>query len=482
MVRRFFSVFRRLQWKLAFSYMVTTVVVLTLLLGLAMFFSSQMIFSMPQYGNLILVALQSDVRQLAPALAVQPPDVLVLQRWMELLMSDAGLQIGVSNPGEGVAFAGFVGADSFGLITDRNGQVLVSSRPEANLDADAQRIWNNALRGEEEENRLVFLKETQVMVAVPVLDAEKQVVGAVLVEVQRPSTWEVLGVVAQASLSSALFFGALAGAIGILFGLLVARGLTRRLRSMTHITAAWGQGDFSVRIEDRSGDEIGLLATDLNRMADDWQALMQTRQELAMLEERNRLARDLHDSVKQEVFAISMNLGAAQSLWEQDPLEARRQVDAAAGLARQSRQELTGLIQTLRPVQLKERGLLQGLVEFVGEWERSQGIHVLLRLPTALSLSAEAEQALFRVVQEAFANVARHSHASAISLELRLEEGGLRLLISDNGCGFDVQQVRHGLGLPSMQERIQALGGTLCVESDAAGTRLNGWVPMAVRQ
>ncbi len=482
MVRRFFSVFRRLQWKLAFSYMVTTVVVLTLLLGLAMFFSSQMIFSMPQYGNLILVALQSDVRQLAPALAVQPPDVLVLQRWMELLMSDAGLQIGVSNPGEGVAFAGFVGADSFGLITDRNGQVLVSSRPEANLDADAQRILNNALRGEEEENRLVFLKETQVMVAVPVLDAEKQVVGAVLVEVQRPSTWEVLGVVAQASLSSALFFGALAGAIGILFGLLVARGLTRRLRSMTHITAAWGQGDFSVRIEDRSGDEIGLLATDLNRMADDWQALMQTRQELAMLEERNRLARDLHDSVKQEVFAISMNLGAAQSLWEQDPLEARRQVDAAAGLARQSRQELTGLIQTLRPVQLKERGLLQGLVEFVGEWERSQGIHVLLRLPTALSLSAEAEQALFRVVQEAFANVARHSHASAISLELRLEEGGLRLLISDNGCGFDVQQVRHGLGLPSMQERIQALGGTLCVESDAAGTRLNGWVPMAVRQ
>ena len=386
MVRRFFSVFRRLQWKLAFSYMVTTVVVLTLLLGLAMFFSSQMIFSMPQYGNLILVALQSDVRQLAPALAVQPPDVLVLQRWMELLMSDAGLQIGVSNPGEGVAFAGFVGADSFGLITDRNGQVLVSSRPEANLDADAQRILNNALRGEEEENRLVFLKETQVMVAVPVLDAEKQVVGAVLVEVQRPSTWEVLGVVAQASLSSALFFGALAGAIGILFGLLVARGLTRRLRSMTHITAAWGQGDFSVRIEDRSGDEIGLLATDLNRMADDWQALMQTRQELAMLEERNRLARDLHDSVKQEVFAISMNLGAAQSLWEQDPLEARRQVDAAAGLARQSRQELTGLIQTLRPVQLKERGLLQGLVEFVGEWERSQGIHVLLRLPTALSL------------------------------------------------------------------------------------------------
>ncbi len=197
-----------------------------------------------------------------------------------------------------------------------------------------------------------------------------------------------------------------------------------------------------------------------------------------MLEERNRLARDLHDSVKQEVFAISMNLGAAQTLWDQDPQAARQQVDAAAGLARQSRQELTGLIQTLRPVQLKERNLLQGLHEFLSDWERSQGIHVLLKLPDALSLPAEAEQAIFRVVQEAFANVARHSHASAVSLELRLEPGGLRLLISDNGKGFDVQGVRYGLGLPSMRERLQALGGTLRIESDAAGTRLEGWLPL----
>ena len=478
MVRRLLSPFRRLQWKLAFSYMITTVAVLTLLLAILMFFSTQMIFSLPQYGALILKALQEDVQQLAPALSAQPPDRAALQDWLDQAYQGEGLQIGASRPDSGISFGGFVGSDSLGLITDRKGQVLVSTTPAVALDETEQALLTNALSGAAEEADLLRLQTSAITVAAPVFDEHHQVVGAVLISAHRPSTWEVVQVVAQASLSSALFLGVLAGLIGIVFGLLVARGLTQRLRAITRVTTAWGSGDFSVRIQDRSGDEIGMLAADLNRMADDWQTLMQTRQELASLEERNRLARDLHDSVKQEVFAISMNLGAAQTLWDQDPQAARQQVDAAAGLARQSRQELTGLIQTLRPVQLKERNLLQGLHEFLSDWERSQGIHVLLKLPDALSLPAEVEQALFRVVQEAFANVARHSHASAVSLELRLEAGGLRLLISDNGKGFDVQGVQHGLGLPSMRERLQALGGTLRIESDAAGTRLEGWLPL----
>jgi signal transduction histidine kinase len=482
MVRRFFSIFRRLQWKLAFSYMATTVVVLTLLLGMAMFFSTQMLFGLPQYGSVLLAALQEDVKQISPALSAQPPDRATLQAWLDQIYHNRGLQIGASNPDEGPDFAGLVGAGSWVLITDRQGQVLAKTvTSAAELDEEEQLVLSNALRGAMEEADLLRSQSDEITLAVPVFDGNQQVVGAVLISVRRPNTMEVLGVVAQASLSGAMFFAVLAGLIGILFGLLVARGLTRRLYAITRVTASWGSGDFSARIEDRSGDEIGMLAADLNRMADDWQALMQTRQELAMLEERNRLARDLHDSVKQEVFAISMNLGAAQTLWNQDPQAARQQVDAAAALARHSRQELTGLIQTLRPAQLKERDLLQGLREFLAEWERSRGIRVLLNLPDSLHLPAEMEQAIFRVVQEAFANVARHSRASAVSLELRLESGGLRMLISDNGHGFDLQRVQPGLGLLSMKERFQTLGGWVQIESNAAGTRLEGWLPMEVQ-
>jgi NarL family two-component system sensor histidine kinase LiaS len=249
---------------------------------------------------------------------------------------------------------------------------------------------------------------------------------------------------------------------------------------VSETSAAWGKGDFSQTIQDTSPDELGQLARELNVMSRQLQNVMQTRQQLATLDERNRLARDLHDSVKQQVFAIRMNLGAIQSLWESEPEKAHARLEAALQLTGQAQQELTGLIQALRPGRLEAKGLMQTLRDMLNEWETLHGIHTECRINCPVAPSQLIEQALFRITQEALSNAAKHSGASNISLILESDPVNTTLQISDDGHGFDPQAPAAGLGLHSMRERVEALGGSLTLESDARGTRLVIIVPNGV--
>ncbi len=114
-------------------------------------------------------------------------------------------------------------------------------------------------------------------------------------------------------LPSALALVILASIVGTLFGVLASRGITRRLGRITLAADAWSRGEFQATVRNTGRDELGQLATDLNVMAEQLQHLLATRQELAVVEERHRLARDLHDSVKQQMFVITMLLGAARA-------------------------------------------------------------------------------------------------------------------------------------------------------------------------
>jgi NarL family two-component system sensor histidine kinase LiaS len=209
--------------------------------------------------------------------------------------------------------------------------------------------------------------------------------------------------------------------------------------------------------------------------------LLQARQQLSIVDERNRLARDLHDSVKQQVFAISMNLGAARALWEQHPEAARGRLEAAFDLARQSQQELTTIIQTLRPVQLEGTGLRlrQALREYLDRWEGQSRIAARYEVAGDGALPPRVEEVLFRVTQEALANVARHSRATVVRVALRTQPGLVELEVGDNGEGFDPGRRTPGVGLQSMRERVEGVGGTLVLTSGAGGTTLVARVPLA---
>jgi NarL family two-component system sensor histidine kinase LiaS len=251
---------------------------------------------------------------------------------------------------------------------------------------------------------------------------------------------------------------------------------------LAEVTDRWSEGDFEVLAHDTRSDEVGQLARHLNHMAIQLQNLLQTRQELATLEERNRLARDLHDSVKQQIFAATMQVGAAKALIERDPAVAHTHLLEADQLVRQAQQELTGLILELRPAALEGKGLARALAEYASNWSRQTHIETEVRVSGERPLPLPMEQTLFRIAQEALANVARHSRATNAEIHLGWENGDVTLIVADNGIGFNIayKPSRKGVGLESMRERIQALGGRFVVASQPGeGTQVIAELPLS---
>lgn len=334
----------------------------------------------------------------------------------------------------------------------------------------------------------------QTIIAASVMTREGSVLGALVADVtigadittaQQAINAHNLGQIMAEFLHNlqpaALYFVLLATALGTLSGVLISSGITRRLRRITQATAAWSRGEFEVAVSDRSNDEVGQLAHDLNRMAGHLQTLLAARQELAVLEERNRLARDLHDSVKQHVFANALLVRAARKLVHRDPDRAQAHLADAEQLADQAQQELVALIRALRPAAIADKGLAAALSDYASGWQRRMGVDVEVRVQGARTTPLDSEATLFRVGQEALSNVARHSNAQRVEICLAWSEEQARLTIHDDGDGFDAGRVGgKGVGLASMRERVEALGGTLVVSSSSSGTTVEASVPLTV--
>lgn len=199
------------------------------------------------------------------------------------------------------------------------------------------------------------------------------------------------------------------------------------------------------------------------RLVEELQATQRKLQELAVVDERNRLARDLHDSVKQQVFAISMQLSAARASLKEDN-KAYPSVAQAEKLAQQAGAELTTLIHQLRPPVLEHKSLTEAIRMNVNDWKHQNNIETELNIGE-VSVSPDGEQALFRVLQEALANVARHSQANKVWVSLKSENDDVTLIVKDNGTGYDAKRITKGIGLDSMKERLAAVHGTLEISS-----------------
>jgi signal transduction histidine kinase len=279
--------------------------------------------------------------------------------------------------------------------------------------------------------------------------------------------------------NSALLFILLASVVGVLTGLLISGNLTRRFRQIMSAVQSWSRGEFAAKARIAGSDELGVLAHDLNHMADQIQDLLTTRQALAVVEERNRLARDLHDTVKQQVFANALLVRAARKQLTHDPATALKHLEAAEALSEQTQQELITLIRALRPPALADKGLADMVRDFGDEWSRQMGIAVELRLQGERETPLAIEETLFRVIQEALANVARHSGAHAVNIHLEWEPDRIHLRVQDDGTGFDAARPPgNGVGLANMRERVETAQGRFCVESSPAGTVVEASIPL----
>jgi signal transduction histidine kinase len=213
--------------------------------------------------------------------------------------------------------------------------------------------------------------------------------------------------------------------------------------------------------------------------------LYERSRELSILDERNRLALELHDVISQKLFALSLTAESAGQLLDVDLVAAREQVDRLRALAQEALEELRYLILELRPPALERDGLATTLRKHVEVLRRVQGgdPEIALELDGVPPAEIARDSELLRIAQEALQNALKHSGASRIVLRLGTSEGRLVLEVADDGAGFDPQAsgVRsRRLGLSSMEERAQRLDGKLSIASAAGeGTTVRLEAPLA---
>ena len=269
--------------------------------------------------------------------------------------------------------------------------------------------------------------------------------------------------------------------------------LTRPIIDLVQTTLEVGSGDLSARAVLWSDDEIGALGVAFNRMVDDLAANQETiaakeaaRSRLleklihAQEEERRRIARQLHDSVGQGLTSLSVGIALLAGESTEAATVARRA--ELQMTVEETLEQVRQLSRDLRPSALDDLGLAAALERHAGDFRRLHPwVSVDLHIDAPDRLPVTAETTLYRIVQEAMTNAARHSSASEISILLSRHNGTVRAIIDDDGSGFDADAVRRsgrGAGIPGMYERAELIGGRLTIESGRKGTTVFVEVPL----
>lgn len=203
---------------------------------------------------------------------------------------------------------------------------------------------------------------------------------------------------------------------------------------------------------------------------------------LARVEERARLAREIHDTLAQGLTAIALHLEGALHHLDERPEKARQRLERALQTARTSLEEARRSVLNLRAAPLAGKPLAEALGALTRTFTSESGIRVYVRAEHARPLPLRVEAELFRIAQEALTNVRRHAHATEVEIALEYTPRRVRLTVRDNGTGFDpaaIAQDRHGI--MGMRERAGLLGGQLRIRSGtgkSSGTRLTASVPL----
>jgi signal transduction histidine kinase len=200
----------------------------------------------------------------------------------------------------------------------------------------------------------------------------------------------------------------------------------------------------------------------------------------AALEERQRLARELHDSVSQALYGIALGAKTARTLLDQNPDQAANPLDYVLSLADAGMAEMRALIFELRPESLETEGLVAALEKQAAALRTRHEIEVEVTLCDEPEASLPAKEAVYRITQEALHNTVKHARASNVKIKMVCTPERVTLEISDDGLGFDAGGDFPGhLGLRSMRERATRLGGTLEIESAPdRGTRIRAQIPL----
>lgn len=267
--------------------------------------------------------------------------------------------------------------------------------------------------------------------------------------------------------------------------------LLLQLRQITRALASINASKRATSIKQLPFGVLGELTQESNTLIEsqvDFQSmrgrLYEQISEVAAQEERNRLARDLHDSIKQQVFSMSVSAAAAHAHIEQDMYAAKAALLDVRQSAQEAMVEMRVLLQQLAPAPLEQSGLVESMRQQMEALSYRTGAKITTafdKLPAIEALPIGAQETLFRIAQEALSNIARHARARNVSLKLNYHptERHITLNIIDDGQGFDTDTIQRGMGLNNMERRVEDLDAQISITSTVGeGTQLTVTIPL----
>jgi signal transduction histidine kinase len=378
---------------------------------------------------------------------------------------------------------------AYAFLLDTQGQVLASTYGES-FPKDL--LAANPIEPTE-HHRTLILATNQGYVwdtAVPILQGQ---VGVARVGLSDATLRTTLATITN----QLLLTTALVSLIGITAATFLTWILTRPILDLAQAAQAVAKGDFTQRVKRWANDEIGLLATAFNQMVSELEKADEIRREREILrrqllekvivtqeDERKRIARELHDSTSQTLTSLIMGLKVMEGSCAD--LQTQLQARELRQIAIQTLEEVHDLAMQLRPRLLDDLGLQAALERLVKEWQVRHRIAIdLMYHVTQERLPDVVETALYRIIQEALTNVARHAQARNVSVLIEQRGDELVAVVEDDGIGFDISKITIGdgaqahLGLAGMQERAALLGGMITFESEVGrGTSIYIQLPI----
>ena len=503
--------FRQLRWRLTLNYTLVTVgtlLVITLVLGgilLIRIFQAQA-YEPPGYspanyidGFMNIENESSSYLYYCQTLSQTPQDLKLVNRMLTKLQSVFD-QYQMFRVGQVKVTASTI-AELRVAVFKSDGTLLGVSAPndpvfrdQVGKRFDPARVpgldkpFRSALSGATDPNLLYteLEKDQRYVFAAPCFNRAggdpKRVTGVIAILIDAvptqadvpPDLFDVAGKIL-------VIFLLFTGAIGASFGYFFSHGLVKRLDHFSSTTDRWSEGDFFYYIEDADGDEISQFAQRLNNMAQQLQSLLRRRQEMAISEERTRLARELHDSVTQLIYSVTLYAEAAAEVLGRGETEtAASHLRELRDTAQEALREMRLLIFELHRPALGQGGLATALQARLDAVETRGGMHAELQVEGGEQLPRLVQEELYSIAREGLNNALKHAHANRVRIRLQFITDETVLEISDDGIGFDptIERSRGGFGISGMQERARKLGGTLEVQTaPGKGTRVIAHVP-----
>ena len=201
-------------------------------------------------------------------------------------------------------------------------------------------------------------------------------------------------------------------------------------------------------------------------------------EELAIAQERNRIARDIHDSLGHALTSLNIQMQTAVKLWEKQPTQAHSFLTQAQSLGKTAMQEVRKSISTLREDTGEEKPLEARIETLVDDYRKGTGLSICTNITRCGSVSKLIAKTIYRIVQESLTNIFKYAEATEVRIELKTTPKELNLVIEDNGRGFNPKQKRSGYGLKGMQERVATVNGSFrLITAPNKGCRIEVSIP-----